>query len=78
MSLIKQLSREDVMFVAGETDTIYQHVAALSVLDNNGRPDFDYEHFRQHCIKRVSLIPPLPLEATLGSNGTGSTLLGRG
>jgi diacylglycerol O-acyltransferase len=57
MSLIKQLSREDVMFVAGETDTIYQHVAALAILDTSGRPDFDYEHFRQHCIERAALIP---------------------
>ena len=57
MSLITQLSREDVMFVAGETDTIYQHVAALFTLDGSDRPDFDFEHFRQQCIERVSLIP---------------------
>jgi diacylglycerol O-acyltransferase len=57
MSLITQLSREDVMFVAGETDTIYQHVAALITLDGSDRPDFDFEHFRQQCIERVSLIP---------------------
>jgi diacylglycerol O-acyltransferase len=57
MSVVKQLSREDVMFVAGETDTIYQHVAALNILDTKGRPDFNYEHFRQHCIERASLIP---------------------
>ena len=57
MSLITQLSREDVMFVAGETDTIYQHVAALITLDGSDRPDFDFEHFRQQCIERVSLVP---------------------
>ena len=45
------------MFVAGETDTIYQHVAALITLDAGDRPAFDFEHFRQHCIERVSLIP---------------------
>ena len=55
--------REDVMFVAGETDTIYQHVAALAILDTSGRPDFDYQHFRQHCIERavqhmLSDLPP--------------------
>ena len=57
MSLITQLSREDVMFVAGETDTIYQHVAALITLDGSDRPDFDFEHFRQQCMERVSLVP---------------------
>jgi diacylglycerol O-acyltransferase len=57
MSSIKQLSREDVMFVAGETSSIYQHVALLIVLDKSDSPEFDYEHFRQHCIERVSLIP---------------------
>ena len=57
MSLITQLSREDVMFVAGETNSIYQHVALLVVLDCSDRPQFNYEHFRQHCIERISLIP---------------------
>jgi len=57
MSLITQLSREDVMFVAGETDNIYQHIGALVVLDTSDRPGFDFEHFRQHCMERIALIP---------------------
>lgn len=57
MSLITQLSREDVMFVAGETDTIYQHVGVLMILDPSERPTFNFEHFRRHCVDRVSLIP---------------------
>lgn len=57
MSLITQLSREDVMFVAGETDSIYQHVGLLLLLDTSGRSEFDFEHFRQHCIDRIELIP---------------------
>jgi diacylglycerol O-acyltransferase len=57
MTSIKQLSREDVMFVAGETSSIYQHVGLLIVLDKSDRPEFNYEHFREHCIERVSLIP---------------------
>ena len=57
MSMITQLSREDVMFVAGETDSIYQHVALLATLDARGSPEFDFEHFRQHCMERVLLIP---------------------
>ena len=57
MSLIKQLGKEDVMFVAGETSSIYQHVGLLIVLDSSDRPGFDYQKFRQHCMERVSLIP---------------------
>ena len=57
MSLITQLSREDVMFVAGETSSIYQHVAVLTVLDTSARPEFDFEHFRSHVAERVALIP---------------------
>lgn len=57
MALTNQLSREDVMFVAGETDAIYQHVAGLILLDNSDKPQFDFEMFREHCIERVSLIP---------------------
>lgn len=57
MSLITQLSREDVMFVAGETSSIYQHVAVLTVLDTSARPEFDFEHFRSHVAQRVALIP---------------------
>ena len=57
MSLIKQLSREDVMFVAGETSSIYQHVGLLITLDSSDCPGFDYQQFRQHCMERVSLIP---------------------
>jgi len=57
MSMITQLSREAVMFVAGETDSIYQHVALLAILDASASPEFDFKHFRQHCIERVSLVP---------------------
>ena len=52
-----QLSREDVMFIAGENESTYQHVAGIVVLDTTDVPHFDYEHFRAHCIERASLIP---------------------
>lgn len=57
MSQTRQLSREDIMFVAGETERIYQHVGLLTILDPSGRPEFNFEHFRHQCIERVSLIP---------------------
>jgi hypothetical protein len=34
MSVIKQLSKQDVLFVAGENATSYQHTAGLVVLDS--------------------------------------------
>lgn len=57
MSMTTQLSREAVMFVAGETDSIYQHVALLAILDASDSPEFDFKHFRQHCMERAALIP---------------------
>ncbi len=57
MARLNQLSREDVMFVAGETESIYQHVAGLVVLDTADCPDFDYPYFRRHCEERIALIP---------------------
>ena len=45
------------MFIAGETESLYQHVGLLIVLDPADRPGFDFEHFRQQCIERVSLVP---------------------
>jgi WS/DGAT/MGAT family acyltransferase len=54
---IKQLSREDVMFIAGETDTIYQHVGILLTLDTGDCPDFGFETFYRHCAGRIARIP---------------------
>jgi WS/DGAT/MGAT family acyltransferase len=45
------------MFVAGETETLYQHVGLLFVLDPAGSPGFDFAHFRDQCIERISLVP---------------------
>jgi len=57
MAAVRQLSKEDVLFVAGETDTIYQHTAGLVILDASAVPDFSYEYFREKAIERISQIP---------------------
>ena len=57
MTGTRQLSREDIMFVAGETETLYQHVGLLMILDPSETPGFDFEHFRRQCIERISQIP---------------------
>jgi diacylglycerol O-acyltransferase len=57
MPELKQMDKEGVMFIAGETESLYQHVCLLAILDNQQSPDFDFAHFRAHCIDRISRIP---------------------
>lgn len=57
MTRATQLSGADIMFVAGETETIYQHVAGLVVIDTSDCPQFNFDHFYRHCTERLSLIP---------------------
>ena len=57
MAETRQLSGGDVMFIAGETERLYQHVCLLATLDTNDRPEFDFAHFRQHCVDRISMVP---------------------
>ena len=57
MTLVRQISQQDVMFIAGETETLYQHVGLLMVLDPAETPEFDFAFFRQQCIERLQLIP---------------------
>lgn len=57
MSATKQMGKEDVMFVAGESSTVYQHTAGLVMLDSSERPEFGFDHFRDFCTERIALIP---------------------
>jgi len=57
MAAVRQLSKEDVLFVAGETDRVYQHTAGLVILDASAVPDFSFEYFREKAIQRISQIP---------------------
>lgn len=57
MSEVKQLSRESIMFIAGETDTLYQHVGLLMILDVAECPDFNFSRFYDHCAERIAAIP---------------------
>ncbi len=57
MSELKQLSKEDVLFVAGETETVYQHIAGLVILDISSIEDFTFESFQQRIIERISRVP---------------------
>lgn len=57
MSSTKQMEKDGVMFVASETNKVYQHTAGLVVLDSSERPEFDFAHLRDFLIERISLIP---------------------
>lgn len=53
----KQLTPLEVMFVGGETPTMYQHTAGLMLLDASDRPDFGFDVFRKHLEDRLAEIP---------------------
>ena len=57
MSELRQLTRQDVLFVGGETARVYQHTAGFVLLDSSDRPDFNFKVFREHVIERVGQIP---------------------
>jgi diacylglycerol O-acyltransferase len=57
MSVLRQLSKQDVLFVAGESSAIYQHTAGLVILDTSAQADFSFDYFRERLIERVSLVP---------------------
>ncbi len=57
MPATKQLGKEDVLFIAGENASVYQHTAGLVLLDSSAKPAFNFEYFRKKCVERVSLVP---------------------
>ncbi len=57
MSGLRQLAKQDVLFVAGESAEIYQHTAGLVILDTGGRADFSFDRFRDKLIERIGLVP---------------------
>ena len=57
MATLKQLTKEEVLFIAGETNTVYQHTAGLAMLDTSAVPNFNFEHFREQVIERIKQVP---------------------
>lgn len=57
MSAVKQLSKQDVMFVGGESDFIYQHMAVLLILDSSDSDNFCFESFKKKMVERTALVP---------------------
>ena len=59
MSKFKQLSKTDVLFIAGENSRTYHHTAGLVLLDKPGKTRLDFDTFRKYVIDRVGRIPHL-------------------
>ncbi|MEZ5570713.1 MAG: wax ester/triacylglycerol synthase family O-acyltransferase [Halioglobus sp.] len=57
MASVRQLGKEDILFVAGETSDVYHHTAGLVVLDTSNCPDFSFEYLREKVIERISDVP---------------------
>jgi diacylglycerol O-acyltransferase len=57
MASVRQLGKEDMLFVAGETAEVYQHTAGLVILDTSNCPNFSFEYLREKVIERIREIP---------------------
>jgi len=57
MASVRQLHREDILFVAGESDQVYQHTAGLVILDTGNCPHFSFEYLREKVIERIRDVP---------------------
>ncbi len=57
MANLRQLSKEEVLFIAGETHNSYQHTAGVQILDASTAADFSFESFRERVIERIEQVP---------------------
>lgn len=57
MASVRQLDKQDMLFVAGETDVVYHHTAGLVILDISACPEFNFEYLREKVIERIRKVP---------------------
>jgi diacylglycerol O-acyltransferase / wax synthase len=57
MAGLKQLGKEDILFVAGETDNVYHHTAGLVILDTSDCRRFDFDYLKKSVIERIRDVP---------------------
>jgi WS/DGAT/MGAT family acyltransferase len=57
MAALRQLGKEDILFVAGETDAVYHHTAGLVILDTSDCPRFNFEYLKKKVIERIREVP---------------------
>lgn len=57
MNRFKQLTPEEVLFVCGETATVYQHTAGLIMMEAGNKAHLDFDAFKRHTAERLATIP---------------------
>lgn len=58
MAAVRQLDKQDMLFVAGETDVVYQHTAGLVILDASEWPHEIDVPTAIVCTEQDRAIPP--------------------
>jgi diacylglycerol O-acyltransferase / wax synthase len=56
MAIVRQMSAADALFIAGDTETTYNHTAGLMILDPTGVDKFDFRRFRKSMARRIGEI----------------------
>ena len=59
MNTLRQLSPTDVLFLAAETECVYNHVGGLVLLARNKGKAVSYSQFRRYMQPRLDLIPQM-------------------
>lgn len=57
MRKLRQLTPREVLFIGGETPNVYQHTAALVLLDGSAVPGYGFDIFRRHMETHILRIP---------------------
>lgn len=57
MEKLRQLSATDTLFIAAETESVYNHTGGLVILGKQGRKALSYEQFRDYTEQRIDQIP---------------------
>lgn len=57
MDTLRQLSATDTLFIAAETESVYNHTGGLALLGKKGRKALTFEEFRHYVEQRFSQIP---------------------
>jgi WS/DGAT/MGAT family acyltransferase len=57
MDTLRQLSATDTLFIAAETESVYNHTGGLVLLGRRGRQALTFKQFRHYAEQRISQIP---------------------
>ncbi len=57
MTTLRQLTPSESLFIGGETPSVYQHTAALVMLDASAVPGYGFDTFRRHMERHIPRVP---------------------